>query len=400
MKKINLRLALLVVVSIFLILGITYKYFEWNTLKTLSDLYNSSWKNEFKIVEQNTKKYDDLAQFQNTIFNSKDPDSFSKNYIDLNSKLNLLTESEQQYLSTIKDSRDKYINLQKSTAFLIGQRGDFAKKLIDLQIKYYNDEIESGQRGDANLYLESDLYSLWNDKGLVDSFDKKISPDAKTNIPKYFADIAPLQSYTKSDFTLNHSDEIKQYFPDGYDALNKYKDYLSNYYIVVQDIVNGDYNSAAYNYTTISNNISNLTLNFKGIFSSGKDQQIERSKNIADEVSNGITLIKQFKKNNLGKYPILPAVSIWKEDLVLCQLYDFKSTTIYHNVTSKYPSSKNFSDLLNELSDVNPKTDSVDKDFNKSIVTYTNDDKKIEFKCKDIVDGDTLTFSFTKPESK
>lgn len=374
-----------------------YKYHEWNTISQLSDLYNSAWKQEFKSVESGVKKNNDYFQFVDQINGPKTTnDSYIKQYPDLKSKLNLLIENKEDYNNFIKQERDKYKAIRSAASILFGQQGDFAKKLSDYQIKYLDNEVENSNRYLTALYLQADLNEVFNDKTITASYEDKITEN-KNNLYKNFSDISTIQSYTGSDFKFNHEDKIKQYYPEGYTALQKYKDYLSTYYLVVQDIINGDLDSASYKYTNISNNIASLTLNYKGLFSTGDDHKIGRDKDIVDAVSNGAALIKQFKKNNWGRYPLLPEIKTWKEDLVLCKMYDFKSG-VYNLVTSKYPTSKNFDDLLKELSNVNPRTDFVDQDFDRSVVTYTNDDKKLEFQCKDKVDGDTITFTITKPE--
>ncbi|MDO8657599.1 MAG: hypothetical protein Q7K55_02565 [Candidatus Levybacteria bacterium] len=396
MKKFTLRKLLLIVATILILLGIGYKYYEWNTIKQLSDLYNSGWKQEFKIVEAGTQKGSDFFDFYDEVFGPKSTnDSFIKNYDELKGKLNIFIENEESYLKIAEQNKVKYSTIKSNSSILMGQRGNFVKNLTDLQLRYLDNEIENMHRYIASLYLQLNLLDVFYDKALSENYDQKMTAN-KANLSKNFSDISPLQSYTNSDFKFNHEDEIKKYLPEGYAGLQKYKEYLSTYYLVVQDIINGDLDSASYKYTTIANNVASLTLNYKGLFGTGNDERINKEKAIVEDVSNGAALIKNFKKNNLGKYPVLPEIKIWKEDLVLCQMYDYKSVTIYNSLTSKYPTSKNFDDLLKELSNVNPKTDFVDKDFDKSIVTFTNDDKKIEFQCKDNVDGDTLTFSFTK----
>lgn len=382
---------------VIVFLGGGYKYYEWNTIRQLSELYNSAWKQEFKTVESGAKKSDDYFQFVDQINGPKSTnDSYLKQYPDLKGRLNLLIENAENYKNFINQERDKYKAIRSSASILFGSQGNFVKKLSDYQIKYLDNEIENNSRNLTALYLQANLNEVFKDKIITASYDDKINAN-KNNLYKNFSDISTIQSYTVSDFKFNHEDKIKQYYPEGYAALQKYKDYLSTYYLVVQDIINGDLDSASYKYTNISNNVASLTLNYKGLFGGGNDERINRDKDIVEAVSNGAALIKQLKKNGLGKYPFLQEVKTWKEDLVLCQMYNFKSG-VYNLVTSKYPSAKNFDDLLNELSNVNPKTDFVDKDFDKSVLNFTNDVKKIEFICKDKVEGDTLTFSIIKPQ--
>lgn len=396
---INIRKLLLVFALSFFLIGIGYKYYEWNLLKNLSNLYNTSWKQELKTVERGGKAGDEFFKLQADTFSEKAAaDSLVKNYKELSGKLNLYIENEEEYLRLIRQNKDKYLALKTPPLFLFGPQGNFGKETVNLQLKYYDSEEENANRNIASLYLWSNLLSVLRDKSIVEAFEKKIGSNYK-NVSKYFSDISTIQSYTENSYRFSHQEEIDKYFPGGLETLQKYKSYLSTYYLVVEDIVNGDYDSAAYKYTNISNNIASLSLNLDSIFNAQADEQrVSNNKKIVEAVSNQASLIKRFKKNNLGKYPFLSTINKWKEDLVLCQMYDFKTLAIYYSITSNYPTAKNFNDLIIELSSVNPKTEIVDNDFDRDVVMFTNDDDRIEFQCKDEADGDTLIFTTIKTD--
>ena len=87
------------------------------------------------------------------------------------------------------------------------------------------------------------MLSVLKDQAVVDKFSSTIIKDPLNSIPKYFPNISPLEKYTSNNFKFYHEDLIKQYLPNGYEALNRYKSYFSSYYSVTKDVVNGDYES-------------------------------------------------------------------------------------------------------------------------------------------------------------
>ena len=119
------------------------------------------------------------------------------------------------------------------------------------------------------------------------------------------------------------------------------------------------------------------------------------AKNTIETVTNKVNAINTFQEEDLGSYPALPKISKWKEDLVLCQLYAYKSQ-FYNLITGKYPEATNFDELLIKLSQVAPKTDDVDRKFDKSVIKFTNNDKEITFECTDKEDSKTFVFKTPK----
>lgn len=394
MEKLNtVRTFLIVAFIVFLFVGVGYKYFEWNTLNTLSQLYNSSWNKEFNLIEAENKNSKDFGTLLEKVLTSKTyPDDLKTNYDELIGKLRLVIASQEEYNNAIKSNKQQFDQL--NTALLFGRRGELAKKLIKDQSNYYSFEINNADYSDASNWLGYNMLSAWKDQVIADKFSNTIIKDPLNSIPKYFPNISALEKYTSNNFKFDHEDLIKQYLPNGYEALNRYKAYFSGYYSVTKDVVNGDYESTRYKLAKLSETRTNLNINFFDLFSEGNSKRIENAKNIILLVSDGAALIKDFKNKGLYRYPLLKSVNNWDEDLVLCQMYNYKSS-VYHNMTTKYVSAKTVTDLLNELSTAPPNTTTIDSQFDKKTMSFTNDDKAVTFKCTGKLNK-TYTFETTK----
>ncbi|MGI0060481.1 MAG: hypothetical protein ACREBJ_12020, partial [Nitrosotalea sp.] len=276
-----------------------------------------------------------------------------------------------------------------------GERGNFARKVIENQIRYYNLEIDDAKIDDASNWLEYDFLKTWNDMATVGKFYNEIGSDAITNTPKYFSDLSPIQGYTNNDFQFDHASIISQFYPDGYSALNNYKNYFVNYYTTAQDYDTGDTQSAAYTFSSLQDAASNLGFNITDVFNQQKNHLNQNTNTIIQLVADQSNEIKDFQAKRLYTYPMLSPIGAWKVDLVMCQLYDFRARLV-HSITTNYVTSKTPSDLLNELSSVPPSTQFVDSKFNKSVMKIVNSDKEIQFTCTDKTSNTTYQFTTLK----
>jgi hypothetical protein len=362
-------------------------------LNTLSQLYNSSWNQELSLVEAENKNSKDFGDLLQKVMTSKTyRGDFIANYEELIGKLRLVIANQEEYSNAIEANKQKYDQI--NTAFFFADRGEFVKKLIDDQLKYYTHEADNSNYSDASDWLGLNLLNVWKDQAIVDIFSSIISKDPLSSIPQYFPSISPLEKYTSNSFKFDHEDLIKQYLPNGLRSLNRYKAYFSSYYSVAKDVVNGDYESVQYKLSKLTESRTNLNVNFTDLFDEGKDKRIENAKTIIQLLSDEGSLIKNFRQRGLDKYPLLASVSDWDEDLVLCKMYEYKSS-VYHSITTKYVSSKTVKELLIELSTVPPNTGAVDNQFDISILNFTNNDKAIVFKCTGNLNK-TYTFETTK----
>ena len=178
--------------------------------------------------------------------------------------------------------------------------------------------------------------------------------------------------------------------------LKKYRDFFSTYYAIAEDYAKEDFDSASYKYTRLQQDALSMNDAGEDVFEQYEERDNEGTKKIISTVAKQTELIKDFYKNNLHRYPLLTEVSAFDEDLVLCQLYTYKSFSLYENIMGEYPSAMNFDDLLIELSSVAPRTDKLDKLFNKQQVDYYQNNKEISFRCKSKVTDKKFTFTALK----
>lgn len=392
--KINIRLAVLVILLAVFVIVVGYKYYEWSTLQYLNYLYNQTWSQELNLVQQENKNELVFLKLYKKVFAKDAPKySLSNSYNELEGDFQIVINSQENYLSTLQQNQNTYSNI--NTFFLFGERGDFARKVIDNQIKYYNLEIEDSKTVDASNWLEYNLLTTWRDMETVNKFYLELGSDAITNTPKYFSDLSPIQKYTNNDFQFNHSSLIAQYYPDGNSVLDKYKDYFASYYTTAQNYDTGDTQSAAYSFTTLQDNAANLGYNISDIFDQQKEHMNKNANTITQIVANQSNDIKNFQAKRLGRYPILSPIGNWGVDLVLCQLYDFRASLV-HNITTKYITAKTPSELFNELSSVPPSTQFIDSKFDKSSMKIDNNDQQITVTCIDKIDNSSYVFVTVK----
>jgi hypothetical protein len=392
-KSANLRNMLLSILFLSLIFSIGYKYYEWSTLNKLSRLYNASWNKELNLTESENKNLKVYNILLGEVFSSKNfSDELIASYDELVGSLKLVAASEEEYRKTLEKNKQDFNQI--STMFLVGNRGKFAKKLVDDHLKYYFHGLDNVNYLIAERWLAFNMLSVWKDLEIVDKFSGKIQKNASTNIPKYFADISILEKYTNNSFKFEHEDFIKQYLPNGFETLNRYKSYFSTFYSVTKDMVNEDYESVQYKLSKLGETRTNLNINFVNLFKEGEEKRIENTQNIIQLMVDEVYIIGDFKRKDMGRYPLLAGINNWESDLVACRMYQSKSW-VYYNITSKYVVSKTFKDLLVEFSSIPPSTDLIDDSFNTEVVNFTNDDKSIVFKCTGRMNN-TYTFETTK----
>lgn len=386
-----------IIIAVFVLLfiaGIGYKYYEWNTLQSLSALYNQTWTQEFGLVQNGNKDSQPYTQLSNKVFDKNATgDTLINSYNELSGDLQVIISNQEDYLSAVKQNNTAYSNY--NTWFLFGKRGDFVRNIVSNHQQYYQYEISDANINDAANWLNYDILSVLKDYAILSRFNKEIVANPKTFSSQYWSELSPLQKYTNSNFTFEHQDEIQKYYPNAIPALQNYQSYFSTSYSTVQDIVNGDANSASYKIPTLITTGTNLNINFADLYSETKDQQNGNAKSIIQIVSNESNSIKDFKADKLFKYPLLPNIGSWKEDLVLCQMYDFKSG-LYHNLSTNYIKAKNPSELLNELSTFPPNTQFVDGRFDKTTMKLENNDKQIIFTCLDKSNNTSYRFVANK----
>lgn len=399
MNLIKIRNLLLVFFVFIILLFIGYKYFEWNTFKDIANSYNTSWLKELSLTSEGgipSKDYnDELANNKN--FKQSDRSAFLKGLDEINAKLNIVVNVLEGYSDQLEQDRKIFAKLKNKTNFLFGERGNIAKKIVDDQLAYYDLEQKGNKISLANYYGVNVLFNIWRDSITLTNFLDKIGSSTDASfIGKYFSELAPLEKYTSSNFKFEHEDEIKQYYPDFGNKINSYKKYFASYYTAEKDFSVGNTETAQLELQTTTDNWAKISIDYSSLGNEQNPTLKEATKEILRLVSDQSMTIKNYKLKKLYKYPLLPSIDVWKEDLVLCQMYDYK-TYYYYSVTSKYPTAKTVDGLIKELSKISPKTDNVDGIFDKSAMKFINSDKKLDFTCIDKYSGTRLNYFLEKP---
>lgn len=399
-KELSVRFILLTVLFFLLFIGLIYKYFEWATLKQLSSLYNENWSKELTLTAEHTKTNTlgiESNQKLTELFN--DTKATSGAILNQLQEIDRVTNLELNFLEEYENNLNKniteYSKIKFKANFLLGKRGKFVRKLLKLQEDYYKIESANNKESFISTYLVKNIYIAFQDMVILTEFDQENQNDPKNTIPKNFFNISNLEKYSLPSFKFDHEDEIKKTFPYGNEVLSRYRSYFSSYFSLMKDFSAGDYESFNYKYPKLEEDARNLNIDWTKLGNENKESGIEESKKVVQLINDNITLVKQFKKENLGAYPLLSDVNRWEEDMVHCQFYEFK-TGIYYSIYQKYPEAKNIDDLMKKLSDVTPRTDIIDNLFNKNAVRFKEDNKSITFECKNNVTNRWMIYTITK----
>jgi len=397
-KSVSLRVILLIVLILLISISIGYKYFEWKIFNNISSIYNRAYFEEISLTSEGGRifeKYTNLMSSQ-SFTDPRDTTEYLEILTNIDNTLNININFLEGYGTLLKENLYKFSELKKGSNFLIGERRNIAKKIINYHLDYYKNEMEMNQIQLSQNYGVKTLINIWSDNTKLVDFLNKIGSSVDSDyIGKYFSEIISLEKYSNNDFKFENEDIIRKYYPNSVSKLNSWKEYFAAYYSAEKNFVRGNTETAFLELQAVKDNASNATTDYNTIFTEQESQTSEKSRAILKIVSNQAATIKEYKSKGLYKYPLLKENNIWIEDFVLCQMYNYK-TQIYQSITSKYPSSKTVSGLIKELSTINPKTSNVDSTFDKSVMKFTNTDKKIEFICENKYNNKKLVFNILK----
>lgn len=398
-RTFHIRNIVLFFLATLLVIGIGYKYFEWKTFSDVSNSYNTSYFDELKFVSEMGPSSDELTNemLNNKQFNhSKNSSDYLQGLGTVENKLDVVINNEEGYLDLLKSKLALFSQLQIRTNLLLGERGSIGKKIVNNQVAYYQDEIKGTNIYLGTLYADQILYEVYRDQVALNDFSNAVGSSTNASyISQYFYEIAALEKYTNGNFKFDKEDFVNNYFPSFVSKINDKKKYFSAYYMAEKDFTVGNTDTAQLELQAAIDTWSNTQIDYSSLYKEQYSTATDIDKDVLILVSDQAAAIKDYKSKQLFKYPLLKEVSVWKEDFVLCQMYDFKSS-VYHTITSNYPVSKNIPDLIKELSSISPKTDNVDRTFDKTAMEFTNTDKALEFTCTDKYTGEKLNFTYTK----
>jgi len=395
--KIKLRYILIILLIFLLVGSLVYKYKERLLLIELVNNYNGKLVQELTQIEQSGETSKEAGDLFVEILTNEDlsNDEYFQKLQELQGKTRLVINGDEDYIQTLTKNKVTFEGLRNKAKFFIGKRGKFEKDFIDKQIKYYENEIESAQRNLSRDYLILNIFSVMRDRAIIEIFQDKTVSNPERDIPYYYSEISVLEKYTGSDFAFKDEKNIKKLYSYGYETLHRNKEYMKSYYSVAKDFVAGNYESAVYKYSRLSDAELSLNIDFERLSDEGTSEDIELAKKILEVSFSKINDIKQFKESLLGVYPLFDEVGGWKEDLEMCQLYQYKFSMV-NAITKSYPEASTFEELIKELSKVAPKSDVLDNRFNKGVIQFSSNEEEARFICRDSENNREFVFVIEK----
>lgn len=386
---------LTIVLGIVLLLG-AYKYLEYKTISGLVAKFSNSIVEDFRL-ESDLEKTDNkllpdiMAAFgyptEEQIQNAKKLKKTDNEIADEGiSAVNIGKEKYKQYLNLVREHKGEFVKEEKLSKLLFGRRGEFVRDFLNNQISYYeNIELDS-QNSLVDMDLILNILTVGKDSNNLSAF-LEITTDNYKNYQKNFQLISSLEKYTRDDFHFINEDEIKRRNAYGSEMLTRNKEYFSVYYQIVKDVVEGDYDSANYKLTKLNILFANFNFDVVQVFGANFDSDLEIYKSITNIALKQAELISFFRSNELGEYPLMNEIDGWKDSLFLCDTFQFRAG-IYELITDKFVKSTNLLDLLDELNSAGIQVVKSDRNFDSSLLTITNDDKKLIFTCVDKDSGE------------
>src|SRR3990167_6393617 len=109
----SLRNIVLFLLSILILIGIGYKYFEWQTLKSISSIQVSVDKEELGLAEEESKlgnkAYDSFGKLLEP---EASTEAQLKQFDELNGLVNQSLNNQENYIKTLENNRKKYDELR------------------------------------------------------------------------------------------------------------------------------------------------------------------------------------------------------------------------------------------------------------------------------------------------
>lgn len=394
MKKKNFITLLLGLIIVFLFI---YKWYEWKTLKDLSSLYSNSITHELRLTSNLSFKTEDKTNKILLFYESasKSAELFESAYSNLDSSLNLYKSEHADYLKLNREDRKSYKLISNQLNYLYISNIDLAKKIVSNQLKYYDQEIKGAEEEAIITSFYKNLMMVFYDSGKINNFNK-IALN-KTLVKDKFSMLATIAKYSEGSFKFENEDQIKNYAPEEYKILTKYKRYFSTFYELMKMLVKDQETSQNYKnvWSKLQQDMTNLNFDFKNLFSYKKDYQIERAKTITALISEQIEAVYSVNRNVTYRYPFLGNVIFSKHELWQCQLYGYKGWLFFYFYKT-YPTSNSTDEYIREISKISPKTGNIDTYFNKKLLFVDNNDKYFTYTCNDPDNNDSYIFKGLK----
>ncbi|MBD3279350.1 MAG: hypothetical protein GF390_01415 [Candidatus Pacebacteria bacterium] len=388
----SLRIVLLLVFVATVIAGVSYKFYEWKTLKTFAQFHNQAMKDELQaiveVTELSKELFPDDDDDQKSADQEFDIDEIAAEVDKVKGDLQVIYDRQNTIVSMLDDHQQQYQNYaQNKTKFLLNKKASFIKNLANSQQSFYQAEKEDMNRGLVYFKFMENTLDVGKDAAVLANYmmDTRGLRDDDA-VSDYFGDLASLEKYTRDDFKFIAEDEIKELYPYGHEALMKQKQFFKTSYLAVKDLVAGDEESAVYKLSRIGDDVAALEgIDADRIADEGGERDLEIKKQLAESLIKRLELLQQFKQENLGNYPVLEPVNNWETDLAACYFYVYK-TDLYREMKDDYPQATDFAALQTELAKISPQADQVSELYKPETINFAQDDKYVKFTCHDSQD--------------
>jgi len=398
-KTPNIKLQpILLVVILLITLGLlTYKYYEWNTVKDLQNIFSQTQFEEMTRNEDYHKQDKEISELIKSFgatqsATAKKPSEIIDQII---SKADVYNGFIKTDIDLTKESQKKFVSQSQNAKYIFGQRGQYLKDItFNLNLAYDKSlEISNDSYIQSNAF--QNVFALWKDNATVTAFNLKIGKDFKGNVPKFVNELSSLSKYASSNYKLREEDQIKDNYPGLYEYISNYKKYLGSFYGIMNDYASGDLQSAAYKSAIYDQTSKKINQDIASLIDENKDKRVQRVQDFLKYQFKVVESIKQLNTDKLNRYPFTATLNKWNEDLALCHLYDSK-IGLYKTLTKELPKSQNKEDLFKDLATITPKSDALDKQIDQSQIAYSTTEKEIILTCTDPIHKKEFIFETLK----
>lgn len=396
----NMKTKLFILIMSLVFLLVLYKYYEFGILTDIEKYHSQSITQEMSEIrdyQKILKKLDsDIGRAFGVTETKKNKEVKKSDQEILNdgiSALNIKKEKYRQYVKLVDEHEAEFNLLRGRSKYLFGARGAFANRLISKQLEYYDLDSKVAQRVITSFDYGLNLLTIDEDRKKMIKFISDTG-NASKNYSKYFNEISSLEKYTRSSYKFSGEDQIRELRPLAYELLMKNKEYFGIYYQIIKDYVEGDTESGNYKLTKLNTIRANFNFDTKRVDEESEESDRGLVIGAAGSVLNQVELIQDFKFKKLGVYPFNMNISGWKDQLLLCDSYQYRSG-IFKWITNNYVKSMNQADMVKEFKDSGIQVSDVDNRFNGKLV-ITNDKDKLIFTCVDQDSGEEYTNEILK----
>lgn len=172
----QLRIIFVAACIFLLVLGIGYKFQEYQHLKTLVDTYESVLTDKLSFIEEFNNTTEEAHEQFKTYYSQKPDTPIEETLSNLDNIIRsakLVQGYVQDYDKKLNQDREKFQNIKKSRLLLTDPVKGFSDKLLDSINNYYQEEIKTAKNNDVGSDFTINLYETLKDFHIALNHGKK-----------------------------------------------------------------------------------------------------------------------------------------------------------------------------------------------------------------------------------